>query len=86
MNFIKQRLTMIRAMETVARCINDEEVFEDWLTLGVADGDINEDTVDDELTYYTSDENFAEVMGVFLKCMKSVSKSGGLYCDGVISK
>ena len=55
---------------------------------GVADGDIplySTDTndVDD---YYIEDENFAELMGCFLRRMVAASKSGGLYEDNVVSK
>jgi hypothetical protein len=32
------------------------------------------------------DDNFAEMMEVFLKCMKKSFANGGLYCDGIISK
>lgn len=31
---------MVKAMEYIARQINDEEVLMPWLQLGVADGDI----------------------------------------------
>lgn len=82
---IEERINCIRAMETIARCINDETVFEKWLILGVADGDIDESTTDDELEYYCKDEIFAELMQVFLSCMKAAESSGGLYCDHIVS-
>ena len=78
---------MIRAMETVCRNINDEEVFEHWLTLGVADGDIDGTETDEDLECYVDDDkNFADIMQTFLECMKYAHKSGGLYCDKVVSK
>lgn len=82
----KTRIDVVRAMETLARVINDEMVFEGWLICGVADGDIDETTKDEELEYYIEDENFAELMGVFLGVMKNAHKSGGLYVDGIVSK
>lgn len=85
MNF-KRRVEVVKAMETLARCINDEDIFESWLMVGVADGDINEDTEDEELEWYCEDTPFAELMGLFLRLMRRAEKSGGLYCDKIVSK
>ena len=82
----KLRTEVVRAMETLARSVNDEYVFEEWLMEGVADGDIEPTTEDEELEYYIEDETFAELMGTFLNVMKNAYKSGGLYVDGVVSK
>lgn len=82
-----ERIKMIKAMEYVARQINDEEVFDGWLSIGVADGDIEYGDLsiskDDEsnLDYYIKDKNFVELMDTFLLLMKKAQKSGGLYCD-----
>ena len=71
----------------IARAVNDEEVFEEWLISGVADGDIEEETTDEELDYYVKDDAvFAEFMDVFLHVMKRAYKSGGLYVDRVVSR
>ena len=83
---IKERCEIVRAMETLARAINDEDVFEAWLIEGVADGDIEPGTTDDELEYYIEDETFADLMDLFLQVMNGARKSGGLYVDGVVSK
>lgn len=83
---LSRRVKVVRAMETIARCINDEEIFDSWLMLGVADGDINGNEDDEDLEYYCEDDNFAELMGLFLRLMKRVEKSGGLYEDDVVSK
>lgn len=87
-----ERITMVKAMEFITRNLNDEEIFSDWLSIGVADGDIeygdvtvNPDAAED-LEYYLEDENFADLMDTFLQLMKAANKSGGLYCDGVVSK
>lgn len=87
-----ERIKMIKAMEFVARQINDEEVLEGWLVNGVADGDIeygdisvmsdNEETLD----YYMENTHFADLMDTFLWVMAKAKKSGGLYTDAVISK
>lgn len=88
-----ERVKMVKAMEFIARQINDEEVFMGWLTVGVADGDIkygdlSDSTTDEtfrDIEYYTLDENFSDLMGCFLRRMVGAAKSGGLYCDGVVS-
>jgi hypothetical protein len=74
-------------MEYVARQINDEDVFEGWLALGVADGDIayGDMTADCE-DYYKYDQRFEDLMDTFLWVMHRAFVSGGLYCDGVVSK
>lgn len=82
-----ERIAVVRAMETIARQINNENIFETWLTYGVADGDIDESTTDEELEcYIEDDENFAELMGTFARVIARANKSGGLYCDKVTSK
>lgn len=79
-----ERVALVRAMETVARAVNDEELFVPiWLDLGVADGDIDENTTDEELDYYITDESFRDLMDTFTYLMTKAYKSGGLYCDGV---
>ena len=84
---------MVKAMEYIARQINNEEVFCDfWLTSGVADGDIEygdlKVTKEDEeyLDYYIQDEEFSDLMRLFLKTMRFAYKDGGLFCDKVVSK
>ena len=82
---LKERADVVRAMETIARCINDEDVFMGWLMGGVADGDINKDTTDEDLEWYCEDDNFADLMACFLRRMVGAKKSGGLYCNGIVS-
>lgn len=85
------RIKMVKAMEFIARQVNDEEVFEEWLMDGVADGDIvygslSVDAVDfSGLDYYIDDKHFAELMDTFLSVMKSAKRSGGLYCGNIVS-
>ena len=83
---LSARAKVVRAMETIARCVNDEDVFCRWLLCGVADGDIDDDTTDEDLEYYCEDKTFADLMEIFLDLMKSAKKSGGLYADGIVSK
>jgi len=86
-----ERIKMVKAMEFIVRRMNNEELFDPWLTLGVADGDISEGDLaiqsDDleDLEYYIDDETFAELMGLFLSMMSDAYEDGGLYCDNVVS-
>lgn len=93
---VNERKLAVFCMEYLARQINDEDVFDLWLTVGVADGDISYpdfslftddfiipvESIDD---YYIEDDNFAYLMKVFLSAMSKAKKSGGLYCDNVTS-
>ena len=83
---LSRRAKVVRAMETMARCINDEEVFYRWLLCGVADGEIDDDTTDEDLEYYCEDKTFADLMERFLDLMTAAKKSGGLYEDRIVSK
>lgn len=82
-----KRAEVVKAMETLARCINDEDIFESWLMVGVADGDIDSDTeLEDVDEYYTEDKNFSELMDLFLRLMsRAKNDDTGLYCDGIVS-
>lgn len=79
---MKERAELVKAMETIARCINNESVFESWLMYGVADGDITGDE-DDDIEYYCEDENLKELIDLFMRLMVRARKSGGLYIDGI---
>lgn len=86
----ENRIKMIKAMEFVASMINDEEIWFTWAGMGVADGeietgDLTPDDPDGVLDYYLEDENFAYTMEIFLSVMARAKKSGGLYCDNVVS-
>ena len=82
------RKKMVVAMEFIARQINDEDVFEGWLMGGVSDGDIHRGSLDiDEVDdYYIRDDNFRDLMDCFLRRMAGAQKSGGLYCDDIVTK
>lgn len=82
---LNERANVVRVMDMLCRCINNEEVFMPWLSVGVADGDITSETTDEDLEYYCEDDNFAELMELFLRLMARAKKDGGLYCDGVVS-
>lgn len=81
------RKKVVLAMELLARCINDEDIFMGWLSCGVADGDIPGYSTDvaDVDDYYIEDDNFKDLMTLFLKKMSSAYRSGGLYVDSIVS-
>ena len=87
---LTERVKMVKAMEFIARQVNDENVFMSWLSVGVADGDIDYgdmNPVDEDVEWYAEeDERFADLMDVFLRIMSRAYKSDGLYCDNVVSK
>lgn len=83
-----ERAEVVKAMETIARCINDERIFESWIISGVADGDINEKTTLQDIIEccYTEQGNFQDLMDLFIRLMYRASGNGGLYCDGIVSQ
>ncbi len=80
------RQKMVLAMEFIARQINDEMVFDEWLSDGVADGDIDYGSFDIAKVedYYTEDDHFRYLMDTFTSVIARARKSGGLYCGGIV--
>ena len=84
----EERMKMVKAMEYIARQLNDEEIAVSWMAAGVADGDIaygDLTTYADIDDWYIEDQHFSDLMETFLRCMRAAKRSGGLYCDGVVS-
>lgn len=83
-----ERKKMVLAMEYIVRQINDEEVFMPWLSVGVADGDLRYGEWDPENVedYYIENDNFRDLMDCFLRRMSGAKKSGGLYCNGIVTE
>ncbi len=84
---LKERVKLLRAMETIARCVNDEDVFELWIIHGIPDGEIKENTTDEDLEWLAEDEDsMLDIMDTFVKLMKNAYRSGGLCLfDGEVS-
>lgn len=83
----KKRCEVVRAMELLARAVNNEDIFYSWLIVGVADGDIGPNTTDEDLIcYIEDDEDFADLMDTFLVLMRNAYEDGGLHVDDVVSK
>lgn len=81
---LEQRAEVVKAMDLLVRCINDERHILSWWALGVADGDIKKDTTAEDLEIYCEDDTFRDLMTFFLKLMNKASEHG-LYCDRVTS-
>jgi len=84
---MEYRAEVVKSMETLARCINDENILDRWLMCGVADCDITEETTLQEIIDmgYTEDETFCDLMTLFLRLMHKAGENGGLYAGGVVS-
>lgn len=78
---VQERVKMVRAMDLIARSLNDEMLLMRWFSGGVADGDYKLSDEDLEC-YVTDDEDFEQLMTLFRKL---VSHSD-LYFDGVCSE
>jgi hypothetical protein len=83
---LHERANVVRAMDTLARAINNENILPRWLLVGVADGDVDGNETDEDLDFYCEDDTFAEIMGLFLQIMSAANKDGGLYVDGIVSE
>ena len=85
----EERMKMVKAMEYIARQLNDEGIFGAWLIDGVADGDIAYGDLSaeagEDIDWYIEDQHFSDLRDTFLRCMKAAKRSGGLYCDRVVS-
>lgn len=95
----EERVKVVKAMELLARQVNDCDIFNFWLSLGVADGDIEygdlespevvgllDDAGCELEMYYEDDDSFSDLLDTFLVLMVKAYRSGGLYCDGVWSE
>ena len=84
---LKERVSVIRAMDTIVRSLNDEEYVAWWLEDGVPDGEIDEETTDEELYWLVDDdESFADIMSTFIKIMRRQPVNGAIWVDNVLSK
>ena len=85
---MERRAEVIKAMDLIVGCINDEGIIESWLMNGVADGDIPNSAVPLSAIVdmgYCEDETFRDLMTLFLELMKRAGEDGGLYVDGIVS-
>ena len=84
---LKERVSVIRAMDTIIRSLNDERDILWWLDSGIPDGEINKETTDEELYWLVDDdESFADIMSTFIKIMRRQPINGAMWVDNVLSK
>jgi hypothetical protein len=84
---LKERVSVIRAMDTIVRSLNDERDILWWLDSGVPDGEINEETTDEELSWLVDDDDsFADIMSTFIKIMRRQPVNSAMWVDNVLSK
>lgn len=86
----ERRARLVKAMELLARAVNDEDVFELWLQDGVADGDITDKTTPEEVAQmgYCDDAHFRAILSTFASLMRLATMDtarGAFYADGIIS-
>ncbi len=83
----EERIKAVKAMEFLARQINNENIFETWLDMGPADGDIQYGDLtsdnSEDFEYYIEDNEFRDLMKTFLNVMSRAKEDGGLYCGNV---
>lgn len=77
------RKQAVLSMEMMIRSINDEYIVDRWLSVGVADGDIQKFDINEVDDYYIQDKEFKELMELFLNLMNMAKKDGGIGLDGI---
>ena len=84
----KERIKVVRAMDTIAATLNDERDYDWWAAVGIPDGEIDETTKDEDLEWLCEDDIFPDLLFNFCRLfeMKKEKATGFLYCDGVVSK
>lgn len=86
----EERIKAVKAMEFLARQINNENIFETWLSMGPADGDIEygdlTSDISEDLEYFIEDNEFRDLMKTFLNVMSRAKDNGGLYCGTICTK
>lgn len=69
----KEFIFAIRAMDFLARSVVNENDFDGWLMTGVPDGDITDDTTDEDILEMYDKDDLRGFMGSFLRTMKRAS-------------
>lgn len=85
-----ERYKLLKAMDIIARYVNNESFIEEWLANGVPDGDINIDNISvskeelENLSYYSFNNHFKDAIDSFMEVIINAYEDGGLYCDSVV--
>lgn len=79
---IFDRVKAVRAMDFLARSLNNVDHLERWLMYGVADGD--QTLTDKEIAdTYCDDATFTALSDEFTYLMRIARNNGGLFIDGL---
>lgn len=82
---LKERIKKLRALDSLVRSLNDEDLINVWLMNGVADGDQTLPDEDWEI-YVDTDEDFRDIIHLGLKLLtRAVKEESGIYIDDVVS-
>lgn len=82
----KERVATVKAMDAIVRSLNDEGYLMNWLELGVPDGEVDDNTRDEDLYWLVeNNDDFGDLMHTFVCIMKSQPKNNAMYVDGVFS-
>lgn len=84
----QERIQAVRAMDTIAKMLNDENDYMRWAMLGIPDGEIDETTKDEEIEWLCEDDIFPDLLFNFCRIfgMTKEKATGFLYCDKVTGK
>lgn len=84
----KERLEVVRAMDTIAKTLNDERDYVWWAAMGIPDGEIDNNTKDEDIEWLCEDDIFPDLLFNFCRIfgMKKEKAKGFLYCDGIVGK
>lgn len=82
----KKRCEILRAMDLIARTLNNDPLYTEWMIEAVIDEDMTDQTTDKDLEgYVKNDDEFAGILYTFLHVMSEAFQQDGLTVDGVAS-
>lgn len=63
----KERVATVKAMDAIVRSLNDEGYLMNWLELGVPDGEVDDNTRDEDLYWLVeNNDDFGDLMHTFV--------------------
>ena len=70
----------IKCMDFLIRSLNDEELTMEWLTLGVPDGDINDETTIEEIQEMYDEDDYEDWQKLFCNLISIAYKEESYLC------
>lgn len=72
-----ERVKVLKALDTIAKTLNDEYYLENWFSYGVPDGEIDDTTQDNYLLdYVKNDKDWQNLLDLFVKLIRLASADG----------